>query len=376
MVERVLKDGVTLEKTKEKGKLLKFLDNIWFYYKWHILIGLLVLVTVTVATVQCMAKTEPDVTVLYVGLKDIGADREAMTAEFGGYFDDVNGDGDKSIRFTFMGTTDTATSTRFQTEMAAGDHLIYIVNDEYYKRLVNSKILAPLSETSGFVQDNAMEDGYGIRLKYLNIGETEGFGSIERNSILCMRGNNGDRVDYEKADKLYKNSLKFFRSLFEYDNGNTHIETNVTLIGAQSMKEETVFAMEYSVYNIIREKDKTLVPLLNYSDYKLSYDKYNQMITDEDIEAAIEQTAQGSKVLLLDKAAYIYLRDKGALASLKDLGIKGDNTEEEYGVCLKNTELGKTPGFAVANKEMYLCGTKNIEGYDKALVKYMREWKE
>lgn len=361
---------------KEKSKIIKWVENLWFYHKWHILVGALVITMLTIATVQCIMKSEPDIAILYVAANDIEGDREHILEQFGDAFDDVNGDGEKSISFAFMGTGDSATPTRVQTEMAAGDHYIYIVNDEYYKRMVDSGILAPLHEALGLEHPNATEDGYGIRIKYLHIGETRGFGSVERNSILCIRGNDRGHVDTGSASKYYMNNLKFFRALCAYNDGGEHIQTSIGFIGKQTMNQDTVYAMEYSVYNIYREKDQGKVPLLNYSDIKVTYDEYGQAVLNKEQKEAIMAFAQGNKVLLVDEAVYELLRDEGRLVKFDTLGLTGDSSEEKYGIKLSGTNLLKTPGFASAKSSMYLCGTADINGNNAELLKYMREWNE
>lgn len=362
------------KKEKKKNRVLGWFENLWFYHKWHILVGALILVTITIATVQCIKKTDPDIAILYVGTSDIGADRESMLSEFGSYFDDINGDGEKTLSFVFMGTGESTTSTRVQTEMAAGDHCIYILNDEYYERMVGSGVLAPIHEALGFVHPDAMEDGYGIRLKYLHIGETTSFGSIERNSIICIRGNDGGHVDTGKASEFYMNNLEFFRSLCAYDDGNEFVSFDIGLIGEQTMKQSVINAMEYSVYNIYREKDATTVPLLNYYDLKVAYDANGFAVIGEDAKAAIKEFASGNRILLVDADVYTLLRDSGCLASLDSLGIKPDDSEEKYGVVLSATKLELTPGFSSAKSTMYLCGTADIDGNNALLLKYLREW--
>ena len=64
-------------KSAEKDRKLTFkewLEHIWYYYKWQILILGLIAVFIIVATVQLFSKSEPDVGIMVVG-------KTALTAE-------------------------------------------------------------------------------------------------------------------------------------------------------------------------------------------------------------------------------------------------------------------------------------------------------
>lgn len=353
-----------------------FFSNIWYHYKWHILIGLMMLVAVVVATAQCVAKDEPDVTILFIGNADIGEDRNAIMADFGHVVRDVDGDGQKALSFAYFGLTDSATSSRFQTEVVAGDHHIYIVNDDYYKKLVGNGVLASLESVLGYVPEGAMEDGYGIRIKYLHIGETDGFDMIERNSIICLRTNSSLGANYKNGTPLYKNNVDFFRTLLEYKREAEHTEVELVHIGKQSLYQDTVNALEYSVYHIGREQSADIIPLLDYEEYKLKTGDYDQILFDEEEKAAADALAEGGKIMILHEEVYRYLRDKGLLTKLSALGVATGDEREEYGVRLSDTKLSSVPGFASLFEDLYLCAGAGAEGYNAEMFKYLREWTE
>lgn len=373
---------------KKKQSLNSFFSNIWYHYKWHILIGLMLITAMVIATAQCAAASDPDVTVLYIGSADIGEDRNAIMADFGYDLKDIDGDGKKTLSFAYFGLNDTATSSRFQTEVVAGDHHIYIVNDDYYEKLVGNGVLAGLDSVLGYMPEGAMEDGYGIRLKYLHIGETDGFDLIERNSILCLRTNSQLGADYKNGSALYKNNVDLFRRLLTYERDEEHKTAEIVHIGKQTLFQSTVNAMEYSLYHIGRERSEKVVPLLEYEEHKLKIGDYEQVLFGDEDKAAAEALAEGGKIMILHEEVYKYLRDKGLLAKLSSLGVATGDEREEYGVRLSDTRLvpdkdenkkethAGAPGFASLFDDLYLCAGADAEGYNAEMFKYLREWTE
>lgn len=56
---------------KIKSPLLTKLENFWYYYKWHSLIALFIILVVTVCTVQMCSKSSIDIYIMYAGDKEI-----------------------------------------------------------------------------------------------------------------------------------------------------------------------------------------------------------------------------------------------------------------------------------------------------------------
>lgn len=55
------------EPQKPKGKFALWLENYWYYYKFHTLVGLFIIFVVTVCCVQCATKETGDLTVTFAG---------------------------------------------------------------------------------------------------------------------------------------------------------------------------------------------------------------------------------------------------------------------------------------------------------------------
>lgn len=80
-------------------KILKWLDNFWYHYKWVTLVTIFFVVTLTIIIVQMITKTNPDCNILYGGPAVLTANQ---TKEIENAFnallpEDYNGDGEKNI---------------------------------------------------------------------------------------------------------------------------------------------------------------------------------------------------------------------------------------------------------------------------------------
>lgn len=363
------------ENRERKKGLAGWFENLWFYYKWHILIGALVLLFLSVATVQCLGKVDPDITVLHIGEFDVGGDRDKIIEEFGYSAADLNDNGKIDLSLAFFGLSDNTTPNRFNTELLAGEHHIYIVNDEYFEKLLISNALVPINEVLGYAPENTEGDGYGIKLKYLDLAEVRGFKNFNRNSIICLR--KGDT-----SNKLYANNRDFFKAMIKYTNGSKHVQVDLVCIGKQNLYTSTIYDMEFSLYNIGREKDRNNVAVMNYAEQKLITNDQGVTVFGVDEQTAAMELIEGNKILLVSKEVFEFLKKSKKLASFAELGIETDGSGEVYGRTLASltvenlTDLTETPGFKYLDKELYVCGTANIEGYTANLLKYMIEWTE
>ena len=76
-------------------KIWKWLDNFWYHNKWKTIIIAFFLIVFIIGFVQCMQKTDADVSILYVGPEVVtGEEYDAMEKSLESRIDtDYNGDG-------------------------------------------------------------------------------------------------------------------------------------------------------------------------------------------------------------------------------------------------------------------------------------------
>ncbi len=367
-----------MEKSSKKS-IGAWFSNLWYYYKWHILVGALVLLVLGISLVQCIKNEKPDASILYVADMDLGNTNRGKVEQFAAeYYGDVTGDGKKVLSIAFMNQNDKTTKDRIQTEVVAGEHTLYFVDKASFEWLSKYDVLAPLAEVLGEKPEGAVSD-YGIEIKYLDLAEVEGFNDMPRDTIMCLRGNREGGIDYGNSTELYKNNVDLFRSLAGYEIKDLSREdVNMVMIGDRDLYENCVRDIEQSLYFISKQNEQSTVPILRYSTLQLQY-KEGQHIFGEEEQARVEEMAKGGKILLLDEDVYLYLSGKGLLKEIKSLGIELPEKADKFGVMMKDLSLFKTNGFYYTddheNSRVYLCGTSDIEGFSARVLGYLYEFK-
>ena len=136
--------------------------------------------------------------------------------------DDYNGDGQLAMNFISLQLAPTEmyasnealnaakhaeTMERFQLEIAAGDSIILLVDGFLYNILRETNKVVPFEDTLGYVPDNAYDD-CAIRLKDLNVSQTDGFNALPGSTLICIRN--------VPSKSTYNDNLKLYQAMIEY----------------------------------------------------------------------------------------------------------------------------------------------------------------
>ena len=198
-------------KAKEAGEKLSILEkgwweNLWYYHKWLIILGGIIVLFVVIAVVQMFSKPDADVDLMFVGPWYLSSEnKDELEESIRSIAEDYNGDGEKAVdilELTLKSLTmgeggdqktmyyDEYNSAmqRFQTELRAGDSVIYFLHKEFYETARDAGVLAPLSEVlpAGDLPGEAV-DAYGLVLGSLDVYGLPGFSRMPADLILCMR---------------------------------------------------------------------------------------------------------------------------------------------------------------------------------------------
>ena len=94
-----MEEKMEARELRTQSKFLAWLENFWYHYKWHTIIGAFFLTVILVCTVQCATKESTDMTVSFCANAALGdAEREAVTKILGDICpEDVDGDGKKTV---------------------------------------------------------------------------------------------------------------------------------------------------------------------------------------------------------------------------------------------------------------------------------------
>ncbi len=123
--------------------------DFWFYHKWHLLVGILILFMAVMGVHSCFNKDNVDVYVLYMITGSYSENSNAALArKLEKYIDDVNGDGEKRVQVITVSfsevleRTDRAQETTLSKmigQVASGPALFYVMDDENFEALLQAK---------------------------------------------------------------------------------------------------------------------------------------------------------------------------------------------------------------------------------------------
>lgn len=218
------------------SKVKKWLENYWYHYKWHTIVGAFLIAVVTYLIVQALTATTPQFQIMYAGPKALDMPTKIQLAEpFAQLQGPVEEEEDrvafasiylltdeqaKDVLMTGFTVTDLQTNRQqFNTYTATGECLIYLLDPAWYPQLRDAGALVPLSEAMGYTPQNAI-DSYGIRFKDTAFAQyfADQFTVLPDDTILCMRkfstvmsvkGEKNQQARYQAAFDFYKKILLF-----------------------------------------------------------------------------------------------------------------------------------------------------------------------
>ncbi len=190
----------------------KWFEYVWDYYRWHIIVVLLVIVTAGYTWHSIANRTVYDLTVCLAGDAIIDdAANEQLCSALGEVIEDINGDGEKNVKILDFSNPDSrdtqfmlAMQQKLLLEMQTGDSYLYLISKEqadiYVIDSATKGLFAPASEWYGgggtFVSLNEStllkssgvtygELYAGVRNFVADVGEEESDRAQRNNSILA-----------------------------------------------------------------------------------------------------------------------------------------------------------------------------------------------
>ncbi len=221
---------------KEKQSFKKWFDNYWYHYKWPTILGIFLLFVLIVGIVQCSARVESDVIMMYAGPKQLSFDEIRLLKESAAKVmeQDYNGDGSKIVEYLenvvivedytvedLNGEEQVLIDKQEQieqyvTQVAAGDAQIYFLSADVYHDLSRQGVLVPLEDVFETVPIENF-DSFSFELGVLGIHEMPGFSSLPEKTYVCLRAAKTMGVlDPEQAEKEHEWALDLFRALVSY----------------------------------------------------------------------------------------------------------------------------------------------------------------
>lgn len=227
------------------SKVLKWLDNYWYHYKWQTLIVIFVLVVAVICIGQMVTRTTADVYILYGGPAQLTANEihEVDLAIQLMMQQDYNGDGEKSAELIYyLLMTDqqrkdalseaeaqsepliinaknlTDNQNAFATQLAVGDAAICFLDPAWYQTARENNAFVPLATLLGKTPENA-QDEYSILLCDLPFAQYfSAFSVFPPDTLVAVRAESAvnSSIGSDKKARLYEQQLEMFRSMVSF----------------------------------------------------------------------------------------------------------------------------------------------------------------
>lgn len=180
----------------------------WFYYKWHMLAALVLVLTIVICTAQCVMKVDPDYYVLFYA-RNYYTDEalQEVTDELQKYSEDLNGDGKvkvMAVNCTFSDNdTQRINTVRQQAllQMTTDNTCFWVMDKSGVELYYNNDDIDIFAKPTGFSQyDSHAENaeclkGFDI-MKKLN-DDSEFY-------VFCRKSKTGTEPNKIAADVLQK----------------------------------------------------------------------------------------------------------------------------------------------------------------------------
>lgn len=235
---------------KRPTTFLKWIENFWYHYKWHTIIGAFFLIVAIVLTVQILDKEKYDISVIYSGPVQLdGGQLEKMSEAFSELMtEDSNGDGkmnavtygeyllspeqqkkleqeahDKSVEtnesWVFIYTSEQRSTALSSVNMlvTTGEAVICLMDKYNYDILLENGAFATLEDVLGYKPENARDD-YSVYLKETDFGKyfKTAFEPLPEDTILCIRKKATVGVSRD-FDDVYEANIDIYRKVLEFE---------------------------------------------------------------------------------------------------------------------------------------------------------------
>lgn len=230
------------------SKIIKWLENYWYHYKWVTIIVVFFAVAVIIMTAQFFTRDKYDAMILYTGpvIPTANQTRDIETAFEDVMTEDYDGNGSREIALNalflmtdeqlkddkyrydengapiYINTRDMVTTKQqFTTQIFVGDALICLLDPAWYKLVAKQDAFVPLDELVESVPENAYDEcalylrdtGFGSYFTALN--------ALPEDTLICFRrmSSASDIKDDKKENKRYEFNKRFFVELIEFNIG-------------------------------------------------------------------------------------------------------------------------------------------------------------
>ena len=205
---------------KKTFNFVKFVDNIWYHYKYVILLLIAAIIILSVLIFQSVTQKQPDIFVYHISTEGLTASSKdnfrnsmALIAE------DYNGDGFVTVDLkeeVYVPASAEAyvqgglsVTESFNLELALGECIIYIMDESFYNG--NKQYMADIEAAIGYLPDYAVENNAILLSDLPAYRKMPGLMDLPAESYVCIR----ERRTGMDED-AYNAHIDYFKKLVEF----------------------------------------------------------------------------------------------------------------------------------------------------------------
>lgn len=371
---------------KRKPGFRGWASYVYEYYKWPILIGLVILFGIGAGVSQLRRAANPDLAVMYVGPFYLSPSYQTKLEEQAAFLSgeeiagDYNGDGEYKFNLLDI-TVDYLTDsegmqylyddgnsalTRFQTELRAGDAMLYFLEPYYYRQAKADGVLQPLAELGEAYAEKSF-DGYGVYLGDLDGYLLEGFSRMPAGTVVCLRRSpEEDSIAYGRTMEDWNHHRDLFCRLLAYTDEeaadpNEGYAPDVTLlvVGETPVYQSIRRPVEAFLSSKTADGNGDGRRVGQVRSFLRSGTEAARTLKAKEVRT--ELTTGDSMVWILDEEAFLYAKERGLLAPLPEALSGRENAVEGCALRLFALEIFGAEGFCELPPNSYLCLRRSPE---------------
>jgi len=234
---------------KIRSPFMEKVENFWYHYKWHSLIALFLVLTVTVCSLQMCNRSDYDLHILYAGQSDIRhtasdglSEHSILLSSLKQVTEDYDGDEKQLLNLLtlFLPSAEEIeeinakleaeeegyeVQTHIVTENADQMHQLMVLSDYYLCFLSEANYLSYCDRAKGFFVSlspyvGSSEVTYyegrtdAVYLRSTAFGSLPGFAELPEDTLICLRSvsevarranRKGSAQNFERAEKTLRN---------------------------------------------------------------------------------------------------------------------------------------------------------------------------
>ncbi|MBQ8719759.1 MAG: hypothetical protein IJY65_01875 [Clostridia bacterium] len=231
-----------IENTEKKTGFLHWFDNFWYHYKWHSIVAIFLVFTITVCSVQMCTKDNPDAYIMYAGNTVISKTNgeggispfQTATASLKKHAEDYNGDGEVYVAFNSLYILNEEEIKAIEDEgdydidrtyiqnnhneltqmLSYGDYFIFILSTDLYLEFSAASELPLFTPLANYASSDSLSYAAddAVYLNSTKLATEPVFCDLPSDTVVCFRVRSEVAL-FKGNDAQYQNSEKILRDI-------------------------------------------------------------------------------------------------------------------------------------------------------------------